>query len=207
MQLISIDQNLGLYGERVGAISFVCADAEEKERVDSQLKIIVRPLYSNPPVQCVIFTSSFSVFIRPRSGARLVSAILGSPELYEEWYVCSIQSHPLCGKADESVALKLLAGWLRLRVWRTELFQCVIDYTTTSSTWKLLEIGDTSSLKSVGGWQFSLLWIEEVNERLTAMTRHVQLHRSQAWAGGCSVPKGSYLPYERWSYLNGWIER
>jgi hypothetical protein len=44
-------QNLGLYGERVGAISFVCADKEEKERVDSQLKIIIRPLYSNPPIQ------------------------------------------------------------------------------------------------------------------------------------------------------------
>jgi aspartate aminotransferase len=62
-------QNLGLYGERVGAISFVCADAEEKARVDSQLKIIIRPLYSNPPVH----------------GARLVSAILGDQTLYNEW--------------------------------------------------------------------------------------------------------------------------
>lgn len=44
---------MGLYGERVGAVSFVCADAEERKRVDSQLKIIVRPLYSNPPVQYV----------------------------------------------------------------------------------------------------------------------------------------------------------
>jgi aspartate aminotransferase len=42
---------MGLYGARVGAVSFVCADKEEKARVDSQLKIIVRPLYSNPPVQ------------------------------------------------------------------------------------------------------------------------------------------------------------
>lgn len=37
----------------MGAISFVCADAEEKARVDSQLKIIIRPLYSNPPIQYV----------------------------------------------------------------------------------------------------------------------------------------------------------
>jgi aspartate/tyrosine/aromatic aminotransferase len=49
----SFAKNLGLYGERVGAISFVCADPEEKARVDSQLKIIIRPLYSNPPVQYV----------------------------------------------------------------------------------------------------------------------------------------------------------
>ncbi|KAK1923139.1 putative aspartate aminotransferase mitochondrial precursor [Papiliotrema laurentii] len=65
----SFAKNLGLYGERVGAISFVCADAEEKARVDSQLKIIIRPLYSNPPVH----------------GARLVSAILGDEALYNEW--------------------------------------------------------------------------------------------------------------------------
>lgn len=44
-------QNLGLYSERVGAFSIVCESKEEKERVDSQLKIIIRPLYSNPPVQ------------------------------------------------------------------------------------------------------------------------------------------------------------
>lgn len=38
----------GLYGERVGAFSIVCESAEEKKRVDSQIKILVRPLYSNP---------------------------------------------------------------------------------------------------------------------------------------------------------------
>lgn len=42
---------MGLYGERAGAISFVCESPEEKARVDSQLKIIIRPMYSNPPVQ------------------------------------------------------------------------------------------------------------------------------------------------------------
>lgn len=40
-------QNMGLYGERVGSLSIICADAEEKKRVDSQLKIIIRPMYSN----------------------------------------------------------------------------------------------------------------------------------------------------------------
>ncbi|KAL9633048.1 MAG: hypothetical protein Q9204_003559, partial [Flavoplaca sp. TL-2023a] len=33
----------GLYGERVGAFSIVCDSAEEKKRVDSQIKILVRP--------------------------------------------------------------------------------------------------------------------------------------------------------------------
>ncbi|TYJ57304.1 hypothetical protein B9479_002037 [Cryptococcus floricola] len=69
----SFAKNMGLYGERVGAISFVCESEEEKKRVDSQLKIIIRPLYSNPPVQQV------------DPGARLVTTILSDPTLNAEW--------------------------------------------------------------------------------------------------------------------------
>lgn len=47
----SFAKNLGLYGERVGTISLVTASPEEKARVDSQLKLVIRPMYSNPPVQ------------------------------------------------------------------------------------------------------------------------------------------------------------
>ena len=64
-------QNMGLYGERVGAFSLVCADPEEKARVDSQLKIIVRPMYSNPPVH----------------GAKIACTILDDAALYQQWYV------------------------------------------------------------------------------------------------------------------------
>lgn len=59
----------GLYGERVGAFSIVCESAEEKKRVDSQLKILVRPLYSNPPVH----------------GARIASEILNDSALNKQW--------------------------------------------------------------------------------------------------------------------------
>ena len=59
----------GLYGERVGAFSICCESADEKKRVDSQIKILVRPLYSNPPVH----------------GARIASEILHNPELNEQW--------------------------------------------------------------------------------------------------------------------------
>lgn len=62
-------QNMGLYSERVGAFSVVTASPEERDRVDSQLKILVRPLYSNPPIH----------------GARIASIILGNPELNKEW--------------------------------------------------------------------------------------------------------------------------
>ncbi|KAK7183860.1 uncharacterized protein CC84DRAFT_1163278 [Paraphaeosphaeria sporulosa] len=65
----SFAKNMGLYGERVGAFSVVCETAEEKKRVDSQIKILVRPLYSNPPVH----------------GARIASEILNDPALNKQW--------------------------------------------------------------------------------------------------------------------------
>ena len=65
----SFAKNMGLYGERVGAFSLVCADPEEKARVESQLKIVVRPMYSNPPLH----------------GARIASAILNQDALLSEW--------------------------------------------------------------------------------------------------------------------------
>ncbi|KAL2215933.1 putative aspartate aminotransferase [Thermoascus aurantiacus ATCC 26904] len=65
----SFAKNMGLYGERVGAFSLVCENAEEKKRVESQIKILVRPLYSNPPVH----------------GARIASTILNDPQLYKQW--------------------------------------------------------------------------------------------------------------------------
>lgn len=66
----SFAKNFGLYGERVGAFSVVCADEEEKARVESQLKILIRPMYSNPPI----------------NGARIVETILTDPVLEKQWY-------------------------------------------------------------------------------------------------------------------------
>lgn len=56
----SFAKNFGLYGERVGCLSLVCSDADEATRVESQLKALIRPMYSNPPVH----------------GARIVAHIL-----------------------------------------------------------------------------------------------------------------------------------
>uniref|UniRef100_A0A672SG99 Aspartate aminotransferase n=1 Tax=Sinocyclocheilus grahami TaxID=75366 RepID=A0A672SG99_SINGR len=47
----SFAKNMGLYGERVGGFTVVCKDAEEAKRVESQLKILIRPIYSNPLLQ------------------------------------------------------------------------------------------------------------------------------------------------------------
>ncbi|KAL4946995.1 pyridoxal phosphate-dependent transferase [Aspergillus filifer] len=65
----SFAKNMGLYGERVGAFSLVTESAEEKKRVDSQIKILVRPMYSNPPVH----------------GARIASTIMNDPALNQQW--------------------------------------------------------------------------------------------------------------------------
>ncbi|KAJ9353121.1 mitochondrial TPA: aspartate transaminase [Paecilomyces variotii] len=65
----SFAKNMGLYGERVGAFSLVCESPEEKKRVDSQIKILTRPLYSNPPIH----------------GARIASTIMNDPALNKQW--------------------------------------------------------------------------------------------------------------------------
>ncbi|KAK5975435.1 Aspartate aminotransferase, partial [Trichostrongylus colubriformis] len=62
----SFAKNMGLYGERVGAFSVVCENSEEAARVASQLKILIRPLYSNPPIH----------------GARIVTKILNDAALH-----------------------------------------------------------------------------------------------------------------------------
>jgi len=65
----SFAKNMGLYGERVGLFSVITSSPEEKARVDSQIKILVRPLYSNPPVH----------------GARIASTILADSLLSAQW--------------------------------------------------------------------------------------------------------------------------
>jgi aspartate aminotransferase len=65
----SFAKNMGLYGERVGAFTVVAQDEDEQARVMSQLKIIIRPMYSNPPVH----------------GARIASKILSDKALYQQW--------------------------------------------------------------------------------------------------------------------------
>ncbi|XP_068117063.1 aspartate aminotransferase, mitochondrial [Hyperolius riggenbachi] len=65
----SYAKNMGLYAERVGAFTMVCSDVDEAKRVESQLKILIRPMYSNPPI----------------NGARIAAAILTQADLRSEW--------------------------------------------------------------------------------------------------------------------------
>ena len=45
----SFSKSFSLYGERIGALSVVATDKEEASRVLSQLKLVIRSNYSNPP--------------------------------------------------------------------------------------------------------------------------------------------------------------
>lgn len=67
----SYAKNMGLYGERVGALSFVCKDSNVASKVESQLKMVIRPMYSNPPIH----------------GASIVAIILKDRQMYDEWTV------------------------------------------------------------------------------------------------------------------------
>jgi len=65
----SFSKSFSLYGERVGALSVVCESKDEAARVLSQLKIVIRTNYSNPPIH----------------GAQVVASVLGTPELRAMW--------------------------------------------------------------------------------------------------------------------------
>lgn len=65
----SFSKSFSLYGERVGALSVVCTDKDEAARVLSQLKVVIRTNYSNPPTH----------------GGAVVAAVLNNPELRALW--------------------------------------------------------------------------------------------------------------------------
>lgn len=68
----SYAKNFGLYGERVGNLTIVHKDAKTTAAVKSQLTLIVRAMYSNPPA----------------FGARIVDTVLNNTVLLSEWYEC-----------------------------------------------------------------------------------------------------------------------
>ncbi len=65
----SFSKSMSLYGERCGALSVVCPNAQQAANVLGQLKFTVRRNYSNPPIH----------------GGALVAAVLDEPALREAW--------------------------------------------------------------------------------------------------------------------------
>jgi len=65
----SFSKNMGLYGERVGALHVVCNTHETMEKVLSQLRSIVRPMYSNAPA----------------IGGRIAFQVMKNPDYTRKW--------------------------------------------------------------------------------------------------------------------------
>ncbi len=65
----SYSKSFSLYGERIGALSVVAPDATAARAVQSQVKRIIRTIYSSPSAH----------------GAALVAGVLNSPELRQMW--------------------------------------------------------------------------------------------------------------------------
>eukprot|EP01117_Protostelium_nocturnum_P009178 TRINITY_DN3286_c0_g1_i1.p1 TRINITY_DN3286_c0_g1~~TRINITY_DN3286_c0_g1_i1.p1 ORF type:complete len:437 (-),score=146.20 TRINITY_DN3286_c0_g1_i1:165-1475(-) len=82
----SFAKNFGLYGERVGALTLLTDDSTQAENVESQLKILIRPMYSNPPVY----------------GSRIVTTILNDPQLSQLWRT------EVKGMADRIISMRSL---------------------------------------------------------------------------------------------------
>lgn len=65
----SFAKNFGLYNQRVGNLAIIVKDANKVEAIKSQIALLVRKYYSNPPA----------------AGARIVAKILTNQELLSEW--------------------------------------------------------------------------------------------------------------------------
>ena len=65
----SYAKNMGLYGERVGALHIVTPNKETSAKVLSQLKLVIRASYSSPPL----------------TGARIAERILNNEAHFNDW--------------------------------------------------------------------------------------------------------------------------
>ena len=65
----SFAKNFGLYNQRAGNLILVSNTAANMSNIKSQLTILVRGNYSNPPAH----------------GARIVSTVLNNPQLEAQW--------------------------------------------------------------------------------------------------------------------------
>ena len=89
----SCSKNFSLYSQRVGALFIVCPNAAVKTRVASQVKRVIRPMYSNPPAH----------------GARIVAKVLNDPELARDWQKQLGQMRHRISVARQSLIQRLMA--------------------------------------------------------------------------------------------------
>lgn len=65
----SFAKSMGLYGQRVGTISFVCENSAEANQVTSQLATVARNTWSSPP----------------KYGGLIAKTVLSNDHMYQQW--------------------------------------------------------------------------------------------------------------------------
>jgi aspartate aminotransferase, mitochondrial len=93
----SFAKNFGLYGERCGTFSVVCSSKAEKDIIVSQLRCIIRPMYSSPP----------------KHGSSIVKTILSHPTLSKQYYTeCRTMADRIASMRQRFVEALVDAGSL-----------------------------------------------------------------------------------------------
>lgn len=113
----SFSKNMGLYGERVGAFHLLTASADAASKAKGHLARLQRGQVSQPPTR----------------GARIVTTILTTPELFQDWLL-DLQEMSSRVKSmrralrDELVSLGTPGNWDHITSqvrWRPARFQAI----------------------------------------------------------------------------------
>jgi len=114
----SFSKSFSLYGERVGALSVVCATKDEAARVLSQLKIVIRTNYSNPPT----------------FGATVVATVLTTPALRDQWEQELAGMRLRIKEVRQQLVARLSAAGVKLDLAYITRQQGMFSYTGLSAT-------------------------------------------------------------------------
>lgn len=158
----SYAKNAGLYGQRVGCLSVLCASQVETRAVESQLKGIARPMYSNPPMH----------------GALIVATILGDPALKAQWF------QEVKGMADRIILMRTLLR-TALEAGGSGSWKHVTDQARTPSACLPSAISFRCAVVANRAAPVRLEFPLAHLFSLLSADWDVHLHRAHARAGGC----------------------
>ncbi|KAF3580070.1 hypothetical protein DY000_02034295 [Brassica cretica] len=109
----SFAKNMGLYGERIGALTIVCTSQDVARKIHSQVLLVVRPMYLSPPIHgasivTTILKNRYQVLLvvrpmylsPPIHGASIVTTILKNSDMYKDWTI------ELKGMADRIISMR-----------------------------------------------------------------------------------------------------
>ncbi|KAF3557592.1 hypothetical protein F2Q69_00016596 [Brassica cretica] len=150
----SFAKNMGLYGERIGALTIVCTSQDVARKIHSQVLLVVRPMYLSPPIH----------------GASIVTTILKNSDMYKDWTIelkgmadriISMRQHDMY--KDWTIELKGMAD--RIISMRQQLYEA-IQARGTPGDWSHI-------IKQIG--MFSFTGLNEKQVRWMAKEYHIYI--------------------------------